>query len=271
MATDDTGDANKDTTMPDNVYGKGYKSGNAPTGGSKDVKDIAASKDGLTSNASGLSYNSVSVGGGGKVFAANVPDQETRDKLASDLQGRWDSGYGQLPSFGPVTGIFNAIGGISNKNIQNQLKDGGVPVYGKNGKISIGYDPNADIKDLQGVIGKGLFGETGAYSGNPNFNPKNYDKNLNRIPENDSGGDNNSTTSVMAAAPAPVTTKKQIEFAKANNVNPMEQKVSVRRPTAADGGDGDDGALVRRTKSLQSNRRGILGRPDTKKKTLLGS
>ena len=217
--------------------------------------------------------------GKGVVSAATVPDQATSDALASALNDRFESGFGQIQPFNtplgpiqtPIGAFANAIGSMSNKNMQNQLKGGGIPVYGKGDKISIGYDPNADIKDFQGVVGKGLFGGT-AYSGASQFNPNLFDNKGNRLPVKEDGGDNNDSTSTLgnAVAAKPII-KKPTEYAKANNVNPQQQNVKVRKPKAAGDGDEVDGALVRRTKTLQSNRRGILGRPDSKKKTLLGA
>lgn len=216
--------------------------------------------------------------GKGTVSAATVPDQSTSDALANALNDRWESGFGQVQPFNtplgpiqtPIGGMLNALGNLSNKNIQNQLKNGGIPVYGNGDKISIGYDPNADIKDLKGVMGTGLFGGT-AYSGQPMFNPNQFDNKGNRLPQEDKGGDDNQTSTLGNAVAAKPIIKKPTEYAKANNVNPQQQNVKVRKPKAAGDGDEVDGALVRRTKTLQSNRRGILGRPDSKKKTLLGA
>lgn len=278
MTSENTSDNDTTVNNPNKTPMKSGPTNRPDDAPASDVKSRAAEKDGLVANSTGLSFNSVRTGQG-NVMAANVPDQATSDALANALGDRFDSGYGSFQGFEtpfgniqtPMGAFFNAIGGMSNKNMQNQLKAGGVPVYGKGDRISIGYDPNADIKDLKGVMGKGLFGGT-AYSGQGNFNPSQFDNKGNRLPTQDNGGDDNQTSTLgNAVAAKPIIKKKPTEFAKANNVNPQQQNVKVRKPKSAGDGEGVDGALVRRTKTLQSNRRGILGRPDSKKKTLLGA
>jgi hypothetical protein len=277
MSSENTGNDTEVNNPNKTPMKEGY-TGRPDDAPASDVKSRAAEKDGLVANSTGLSFTSVNTGKG-KVMSANVPDQSTSDALADALQSRWDSGYGQISPIKtpmgdiqtPIGAILNGLGSLGNKNIQSQLRGGGIPVYGRGDTISIGYDPNADIKDLKGVMGTGLFGGT-AYSGQGNFNPNQFDNKGNRLPPQDNGGDDNQTSTLgNAVAAKPIIKKKPTEFSKANNVNPQQQNVKVRKPKAAGDGEGVDGALVRRTKTLQSNRRGILGRPDSKKKTLLGA
>lgn len=277
---------NNDQDKKDNKFGVNKRQVSTvgpPTGGGDpdsklgSIPDVATGGGKVSAAVSAGGFKDVSVSGGKVISAAEVPEDEA-ENIAQALADRFASGYGQIPSIDlpvvgpvqtPIGGVLNLAAEVNNKNLQNQLKAGGVPVYGKKDKISVGYDPNADIKDLQGVVGKGLFGGT-AYSGAPMFNPNMFDEKGNRVPVDDKGDDNNQSALGGAVEAKPII-KKETEFAKAVNENPQGQKIRVKKPKAAGDGEVIDGALVRRTKTLQSNRRGILGRPDSKKKTLLGA
>ena len=170
--------------------------------------------------------------------------------------------------------------GMSTNNMAKALRGGGVPVYStgtKNGvpQITVGYNENMSAKDLVGVQHQGLFGGT-VYSGQSQFNPANFDAKGNYKDPFESGdNDDGGAVSALGSAKPAVAPKAQkpevTQFAKAVNKNPQEQLTKVRKPKAAGQDVEAGGALVRRTKTLQSNRRGILGRPDSTKKTLLGS
>tara|TARA_Y100000004_G_scaffold136481_1_gene154582 strand:+ start:7268 stop:8122 length:855 start_codon:yes stop_codon:yes gene_type:complete len=255
-----------------------------PTGGGDPesrkgaIPDVATGGGKVSAAVSAGGFKDVNVSGGKVISAAEVPEDEA-EALADALADRFASGYGQIPAIDlpvvgpvqtPIGGVLNLAAEVNNKNLQNQLKAGGVPVYGSGDKITVGYNPNADIKDLKGVVGKGLFGGT-AYSGAPMFNPNMFDEKGNRVPVKDDDGPNDNQSALGGAVQAKPIIKKEKEFAKAVNENPQGQKIKVKKPKAAGDGEGIDGALVRRTKTLQSNRRGILGRPDSKKKTLLGA
>ena len=180
----------------------------------------------------------------------------------------------------PVTGAMNFMAGMSTNNMAKALRGGGVPVYStgtKNGvpQITVGYNENMSAKDLVGVQHQGLFGGT-VYSGQSQFNPANFDAKGNYKDPFESGdNDDGGAVSALGSAKPAVAPKAQkpevTQFAKAVNKNPQEQLTKVRKPKAAGQDVEAGGALVRRTKTLQSNRRGILGRPDSTKKTLLGS
>lgn len=204
----------------------------------------------------------------------------TSQTLANDLRESrkgtgvgLNPGYGMLPGVSPATVAMNMVGKASIENMAKAIETGGMPVYDAgNGKISVGYNNNMSAKDIVGVQHSGLFGGT-VYSGRPEFNPSNFDKDGNyNDPFNNDGGDNQQSTMGGAVSAKKVATqKKQTNFAKAVNKNPQEQISKVRKPKSAGGEFQDGGALVRRTKTLQSDRRGILGKPDTGKKTLLGA
>lgn len=221
----------------------------------------------------------VRVSGGGFISAPNMPDAKASTDLAAALQDRFASGYGQFPEMdlgplgkvqSPIGSAFNAIGQASINNQANQLAKGGTPVYGSGNNISVGYDPMRDVKDLKGVMHEGLFGMQ-VYSGQSQFNPNQFDENGNRVAQKDGDGPDNQSTLGNAVSAKPLIKEKPKQYAKANNMKVEQNTTKVKKPKAAGDGEGIDGALVRRTKSLQSNRRGILGRPDDKKKTLLGA
>ena len=198
-----------------------------------------------------------------------------RESRRGDIVGL-NPGYGMLPGITPLSVGMNAMGKLSQENIAKAIEGGGLPVYDiGNGKISVGYSDKYGASQIVGVQHTGIFGGT-VYSGQNQFNPANWDKDGKYTDPFDNdrfgGGDNEvSTLGSAVQATKPMATKKVQEFAMAVNKNPQEQLTKVKKPKAAGGEFEQGGALVRRTKTLQSDRRGILGKPDTGKKTLLGA
>ena len=234
---------------------------------SKGLNTGTKGKKGATGDITG---NPVDTRTSGEILA----DQIQANRAANQYTGPFG-----VPT--PVTGAMNFMAGMSTNNMAKALRGGGVPVYStgtKNGvpQISVGYNENMSAKDLVGVQHQGLFGGT-VYSGRSQYNPANFDSKGNYKDPFDSGDndDGGAVSALGSAKPAtaPMTqTKAEVtQFAQAVNRNPQEQLTKVRKPKAAGGDVEAGGALVRRTKTLQSNRRGILGRPDSTKKTLLGS
>jgi|MDSW01.2.fsa_nt_gb hypothetical protein len=213
------------------------------------------------------------------IGTTNVTQQNAKS-LTDEMRNNKPNYSGPFGVPTPVTGAMNVMANLSIENQAKALEMGGLPVFStgfKDGKpqISVGYNDKFSAKDLVGVQHTGLFGGT-VFSGQDMYNPANFDKFGNYkdpFDTGDGGDDNTQSTlgqAVQAKAPPKVQQQKQ-EFAKAINRSPQEQLTKVRKPKAATGEFEAGGALVRRTKSLKSDRRGILGKPDTGKKTLLGA
>jgi len=218
------------------------------------------------------------------VSGSSIPNTSmTSAQLANDLRESRkgnlvgaNTGYGSLPGFSPTTLAVNAIGALSIENMAKAIEKGGLPVYstdvGNKRSISVGYRDGMNAKDLVGVQHSGLFGGT-VYSGQNAYNPSNFNKDGSYTDPFDTN-ESDSRSTVIGTQKQSTQMKKKTQkqtFAKAVNKNPQEQMTRVRKPKASGGEFEDGGALVRRTKTLQSDKRGILGKPDTGKKTLLGA